>query len=125
VDLVQGTNIRDHYIGFYNNVIDGVTARTIADFPQAQDTAHLDQQIYVLPDAFASATLDSIVLTGIVSSYIDELTGQRIENFVEGLPFIAAATVSTELPEVPEPSTYVLLLAGLGLLGWAARRQRT
>ena len=27
------------------------------------------------------------------------------------------------LEEVPEPSTYVLMLAGLGLLGWAARRR--
>ena len=123
VNLVQGINIRDHFVGFYNNVIDGTTARTIPDFPQGPDTAHLDQQIYILPDAFASATLESIVLTGSVSSYVDIDTGETILNFPEGLAFIAAATVSTELPGVPEPSTYLLLLAGLGALGWSARRR--
>jgi hypothetical protein len=29
------------------------------------------------------------------------------------------------VPDVPEPSTYGLLLAGLGVLGWAVRRRRT
>lgn len=32
--------------------------------------------------------------------------------------------LTIEVAAVPEPSTYVLLLAGLGLVGWAARRTR-
>lgn len=32
---------------------------------------------------------------------------------------------SVILAAVPEPSTYALLLAGMGLVGWAARRQRS
>ncbi|MDH3461666.1 MAG: FxDxF family PEP-CTERM protein [Burkholderiaceae bacterium] len=31
----------------------------------------------------------------------------------------------TLVPEVPEPDTYALMLAGLGLVGFAARRRKT
>jgi hypothetical protein len=30
---------------------------------------------------------------------------------------------STVAPPIPEPETYALMLAGLGLVGWAARRR--
>lgn len=33
-------------------------------------------------------------------------------------------TATTPPPPVPEPETYAMLLAGLGLLGWTARRRR-
>jgi hypothetical protein len=33
------------------------------------------------------------------------------------------ATAGGALPSIPEPSTYALMLAGLGMLGWAARRR--
>ena len=30
----------------------------------------------------------------------------------------------TAVAAVPEPETYAMMLAGLGLLGWAARRRK-
>ena len=33
-------------------------------------------------------------------------------------------SVALDIAPIPEPSTYALMLAGLGLCGWAARRQR-
>jgi PEP-CTERM motif len=47
--------------------------------------------------------------------------------FISGL---AAGTatggggIGTEVPAIPEPSTYALMLGGLGAVGWMARRRR-
>jgi MYXO-CTERM domain-containing protein len=35
-----------------------------------------------------------------------------------------AVTTATAPPPVPEAESYAMLLAGLGLLGWTARRRR-
>jgi hypothetical protein len=48
---------------------------------------------------------------------------------VEGQPFVFVSTPSlvvsvTELAPVPEPETYAMLLAGLGVIGSAAARRR-
>jgi hypothetical protein len=37
--------------------------------------------------------------------------------------YSANASVGTITPAIPEPETYALMLAGLGALGWAARRR--
>lgn len=102
VDLVEGTNVRDHYDGYYNNVIDGVTA--IPAFNLGPGRARLDQQIYDLPSEFATQTLDRITFNG-----VDMGSG--------GIPFIAAATVAV----VPEPGTWALMIGGVALL--AVRRR--
>jgi hypothetical protein len=38
-------------------------------------------------------------------------------------PFYAWALTDGDVAAIPEPETYALLLAGLGLVGWAARRR--
>ena len=107
VDLVQGVNVRDHYDGFFNNTIDGVNA--IAAFNVGAGRARLDEQIFNLPSMFSSETLQTIRFTGLDAG-------------ASGQPFIAAATVS--VAAVPEPETYALMLAGLGVVGASLRRQR-
>lgn len=37
--------------------------------------------------------------------------------------YTASTTISTFAPAVPEPGTYAMFLAGLGLLGWARNRR--
>jgi hypothetical protein len=37
---------------------------------------------------------------------------------------LSVTTAGTPTPPVPEPETYAMLLAGLGLLGWTAKRRR-
>lgn len=103
VALVEGTNVRDHYDGVFNNIIDGVNA--VPWFNVGPGRSRLDQQIYNLPVAFATQTLDKITFTG-------------LDMGREGVPFIAGATVAV----VPEPGTFALMGAGFGLLVLLRRR---
>ncbi len=84
VNLVEGQNIRDHYNGGYNNTIGqgalGSTYVGTAYYGNAAD--RLDEQAFVLPSAFNSATLTDIILHG-------------AGNDPAGEPFLAAATVAT------------------------------
>ncbi len=106
VDLIQGVNIRDHFDNVFNNVIDNVNA--VAAFNVGPHRARFDEQIYNLPLAFGSETLNTIRFTGLNLG-------------VDGIPFIAAATVAV----VPEPGTWALMLAGLAVIGRLRRRRRS
>ena len=110
VNLIQGSNIRDHFNGMFNNTIDGVNAVGAFNPGAGANEARLDEQIFNLPVVFAGQTLTTIRFTG-------------LDLGADGLPFIAAATVGIAAA-VPEPETYVLMLAGLGVIGWAQRRRR-
>lgn len=108
VDLVQGTNLRDHFNGFYNNTINLVDAVPAFDTGMFQ-RARLDMQIFVLPAAFHDQTLTGIRFEGV-----------PVESFVQGQPFLVAATVAA----VPEPESVALMSAGLLVLLAAVRRRK-
>ena len=106
VDLIEGYNVRDHY---YGNYVNSTTASYVTQSvfgSNAARTAHLDMQDFVLPTSFQSQTLTSIVFSSTGGS--------------SGSPFLAGLTVAA----VPEPESYAMLLAGLGVLGAIARRRR-
>ena len=113
VNLIQGQNIRDHFDGGYNNVIDGSSA--VPGFNPGPGQARLDMQIFNLPAIFASLRLTSITFSGNSSS----------QNLVGGVPFMVAATVldPSTVAAVPEPAEYALLLAGLVMVAGMARRR--
>jgi hypothetical protein len=112
VDLVEGQNIRDHFNGSFNNTI-GTGALGpiyVSTFAFSGDV-RLDEQAFVLPAAFNSATLTDIILNGFGSG-------------AAGEPFLAAATVVTAA--VPEPTSVVMLSLGIGAVTACAfgRRKR-
>ncbi len=104
-DIVEGYNIRDHYYGYFNNVIDGVTA--VPAFTGSAWQSRLDMQIFNLSAAFTNDTLGFIRFTGINAGNA-------------GNPFIAATTV--EANTVPVPAA--LWLFGSGLVGILGLRRR-
>ena len=67
------------------------------------------------------AALDSTTSTnGNVTIRIDMLSGGygAIDNFV-----VNASDRAGDVPAIPEPGTYAMMLLGLAGLGWAARRR--
>src|SRR5262249_2752008 len=76
-DLVEGTNIRDHFNGSFNNTIAPGTPS--AAFGSSD---RLDGQTFVLPAAFATDTLTDIIVTGHGGN-------------PQGEAFLAAVTVQT------------------------------
>ena len=67
----------------------------------------------------AAATLrDRLAATGDAGSFVVAASdGLQAPN--------ADALVPTIVTPAPEPETYALMLAGLGVVGWAARRRRS
>ncbi len=73
-----------------------------------------------------------------LASFTDAVTGQGglysinlmtgaaslIGDFGVSSPLLAGMTVAAGLAPVPEPETYAMMLAGLGLVGWMARLRR-
>lgn len=64
----------------------------------------------------------SLNVSGGMSSYSQ---GAGVDTLNE--PVLISSTVLPALPPlpVPEPETYAMMLAGLGLVGWAARRRKS
>ena len=93
-DLIQGTNIRDHFQNIFNNIVDPSIESAI------YGSVRLDRQVLMLPASFQGQTLTEIRITGTAGN-------------PSGIPFVAAVTVG-----VPEPSA--LSLAALGLLAVVA-----
>jgi len=108
VQLIEGGNVRDHYYGYYVNTTTDPTTTEYVFGNNTPFTAHLDMQAFTLPSSFAGQTLTSIVFQS------NGLGGY-------GQPFLAGATVAA----VPEPETYAMMLAGLGLMGFMVLRKKT
>jgi len=117
VNLVEGQNIRDHFIGLFNNTIGNAPlGSTYVQTFSFSGNVQLDEQAFVLPAAFHTATLTDIILNG----------GDASVAPGDGEPFLAAATVVMG-SAVPEPTALVTFGLGIGIVsavGWWRRRIR-
>lgn len=77
--------------------------------------------IFHIPDAFKPATYTDVNFTEYALFFIDDPLDPDI--FVEDGCAGCATWVGTLVP-IPEPETYAMLLAGLGLLGFQCRKSR-
>jgi len=111
-NLIEGTNVRDHYEGDFNNEIDESNLLGTALYKDGE--LRLDALKIDLPPEFLTDPLVKIVFT-------------TLGDQDAGLPFWAAAmTVTTnEAPDVvPVPAAWSLMLGGLGGIWVTLRRGR-
>ena len=122
IRLVFFTNANDFYPL-------GISQGTDLTFDRADSNTPQPLVTIVVPDFFANrvfeprtyesgvlalgeALYNTTVRSGVLAMSDNGPVGYRVEFDV------------TSTAPVPEPSTVAMLLAGLGLLGWAARRRR-
>ncbi len=122
IDLVAGENVRDYYDG---------------DFADSTTAANVDNA-FTYTDTQGGATTDN-TSSGLTGTYfVDEqdfslgsaatgkvLSGIEITNSGVGVgsPLVLGVTVETMALDVPEPSTWTMLLAGFAGLGAVMRRR--
>lgn len=63
-------------------------------------------------------------LSGAEGAVIDPLTGDFLFSTFGGGNHLLRVSGFTQIPSVPEPETYAMMLAGLSFLGFAARRRK-
>ena len=108
--LVSGSNIRDHYFGSFVNTTTASNVTQAAFETNTPGTAHLDMQTWAVPSADKGLELLNVEFITTPNAGVD--------------PLLAAATVGKVTASVPEPSTSVLLLSGLGALLARFRRRQ-
>ena len=99
VNLVEGQDIRDHNNDGFNNTIGDGALGSLYIHTFSYGPVRLDEQEFVLPASFNTATLTDIILHG---------TG----NYPNGEPFLAGATV--QLSSLPEPASLLMMCLGIG-----------
>ena len=72
----------------------------------------------------AGITESSFIANSAGFTFTADLFGPSASNPNVNATF-AVGSGSTPVPNIPEPETYVLMLAGLGVVGFVARRRRT
>jgi len=72
--------------------------------------------------AYGSSVTD-LVLNAATDTYKFQITGTGVGSLGKGAYQFSAYTAPVAAP-VPEPETYALMLAGLGVVGFVARRRR-
>ena len=113
-NLVEGTNIRDHYYGSFNNIATDLFATTGysggSEIPNTPGYVRFDVQQFSLSGLLGQN------LVGI------DFVGNNPNG---GEPFLAAVTTAAAAAGgVPEPASWAMMIGGLGLAGAALRRRR-
>jgi PEP-CTERM motif-containing protein len=127
--LAIGPRLSDgHYV---------ILAGTDNDFSVTQNASSIQLDVYYNPNTGARSQCDigtfdnctSINADGTLGSSYDTSTPAQTAGFAL-IPSVLSAyktdgqDLATYITPVPEPETWVMMLAGLGMLGFAARRHR-
>lgn len=75
--------------------------------------------------AFSSSNVDSELLTSTTNSFLESFTAGGSGSFSMTKVVTPLSLQATVLSPVPEPESYAMLLAGLGLIGFMVRRIKT
>lgn len=86
--------------------------------------------LWTAPDWSLNATGNPFPGPGLVMDLVSPvnsieftLSGSTLQEYFQGNPVTNMTDVTVSLPSpAPEPSSWAMLLAGLGVLGWVARR---
>jgi PEP-CTERM motif len=111
--LIEGTNVRDHFFGGFNNVATDLFATAAYQngnvVPDGPGLVHFDVQ------QFSLAGLDGEALSSIIFTS---------DNPGGGQPFLAAVTTMNAVAAVPEPSTWAMMILGFVGIGAMTYRRR-
>lgn len=72
-----------------------------------------------------ATTRGAVVNGSVIPSSLNAFDDQRLFFGADDYLALAYFTSMTQVSAVPEPSTSAMLLAGVGLVGWIARRRKT
>ena len=92
--------------GLFSAYVNGVLAFSVADLDGATNFSGPNNRIWFFVDDFQSL-------------YFYPSTPEA------GSGFIDSIRVTSDIPAVPAPDTLPLFAAGLGLMGWFARRRKS
>lgn len=104
-DIDYNRGVKDFYIKVSN---DGITFETVGDLRTLAVSTGGDIPAQVVDFTATARYVQFDILT----------------NFDSQWPWVGLSEVKFVTAPVPEPSTYAMLLAGVGLLGFAARRKK-
>ena len=100
--------------GDVDNTAGTLTGLAFGTFPATADDSF---DIATLRfQAIGAGSTDVVVTSGTVVARVDNVSGSSISSVFD------PTNVSVTSP-VPEPETWAMMLAGLGMLGWQARRR--
>lgn len=131
-----GSNVESYYFDVYQ-----FTANETGQYDFTSTAANFDLDLYLFDDTYTTASLgtgDGNLASGVPgdgdTGFSSNLTANTLYNLVAsssqdivngGVGAYELRLTGAVVSSVPEPESYAMFLAGLGLLGFAANRKKS